>query len=156
LSRPSPKFNYAYECPPEIIAKAVADRNQVYTQHAYMRPLGVAMIIIGIDEELGPQVFKCDPAGYYVGYRACAAGSKDQEAVNILEKKMKKPDDAPHEELGETDTIQLAIGTLQTVLGAEFKPGDLEVAVVSQRKPKFTVLNDDEVESHLTAISEKD
>ena len=24
--------------------------------------------MIGIDEELGPQLFKVDPAGYYVGY----------------------------------------------------------------------------------------
>jgi 20S proteasome alpha/beta subunit len=29
-----------------------------------------AMIMIGIDEELKtPQLFKCDPAGYFVGYK---------------------------------------------------------------------------------------
>ena len=54
-------------------------------QHAYMRPLGVISIIIGIDEERGPQLFKVDPAGYYVGYKVggavgpscsrCSAGS---------------------------------------------------------------------------------
>jgi 20S proteasome alpha/beta subunit len=38
-------------------------------QHAYMRPLGVISILCGIDEELGPQLFKVDPAGYYVGYK---------------------------------------------------------------------------------------
>lgn len=38
-------------------------------QHAYMRPLAVMPIIIGIDEERGPQLFKVDPAGYYVGYK---------------------------------------------------------------------------------------
>ena len=42
-------------------------------QHAYMRPLGVISIIIGIDEERGPQLFKVDPAGYYVGYKVSAA-----------------------------------------------------------------------------------
>ena len=26
-------------------------------------------IIVGIDEERGPQLFKVDPAGYYVGYK---------------------------------------------------------------------------------------
>ena len=38
-------------------------------QHAYMRPLGVVPILIGIDEERGPQLFKVDPAGYFVGYK---------------------------------------------------------------------------------------
>ena len=38
-------------------------------QHAYMRPLGVVPILCGIDEERGPQLFKVDPAGYFVGYK---------------------------------------------------------------------------------------
>lgn len=48
------------------------------------------MILIGIDEEEGPQVYKLDPAGYYVGFHATAAGQKQQEAMNHLEKKWKK------------------------------------------------------------------
>jgi 20S proteasome subunit alpha 1 len=50
------------------------------------------MIIIGIDPELGPQCFKLDPAGYFVGFHATAAGQKQQEAMNHLEKKWKKLD----------------------------------------------------------------
>ena len=59
------------------------------------------MIIIGIDPEYGPQIFKLDPAGYFVGFHATAAGQKQQEAMNHLEKKWKKldngrgADDAP-------------------------------------------------------------
>ena len=40
-----------------------------------MRPLAVVPILAGIDEEQGPQLYKVDPAGYFVGYkvrRACA------------------------------------------------------------------------------------
>ena len=48
------------------------------------------MILIGIDSETGPQVFKLDPAGYFVGFHATAAGQKQQEAMNFLEKKWKK------------------------------------------------------------------
>ena len=35
------------------------------------------MIIIGIDvegETKIPQLFRCDPAGYYIGYKATSAG----------------------------------------------------------------------------------
>jgi 20S proteasome subunit alpha 1 len=48
------------------------------------------MMLIAVDEENGPQVFKVDPAGYFVGYKASCAGAKHQEALNILEKKFKK------------------------------------------------------------------
>jgi 20S proteasome subunit alpha 1 len=40
-----------------------------------MRPLGVCAILVAIDEERGPQLFKTDPAGYFVGYKATAAGA---------------------------------------------------------------------------------
>jgi 20S proteasome subunit alpha 1 len=51
-----------------------------------------AMILIGIDLEYGPQCFKLDPAGYFVGFHATSAGQKQQEAMNHLEKKWKKLD----------------------------------------------------------------
>lgn len=50
------------------------------------------MILIGSDPEFGPQCFKLDPAGYFVGFHATAAGQKQQEAMNHLEKKWKKLD----------------------------------------------------------------
>ena len=50
------------------------------------------MVLIGIDPEFGPQIFKLDPAGYFVGFHATAAGQKQQEAMNHLEKKWKKLD----------------------------------------------------------------
>lgn len=61
-----------------------------------------AIILIGYDDELGPQLFKCDPAGYYVGYRATAAGAKQQEALNHLEKKLKK-----NPQLDMNDTVEV-------------------------------------------------
>lgn len=46
--------------------------NCASVQAAYMRPLGVMPMLFGIDEERGPQLFKVDPAGYFVGYKVRA------------------------------------------------------------------------------------
>merc|ERR1712087_801637 len=102
------------------------------------------------DEEKGPALYQVDPAGFYLGYKACAAGVKDQEAVNQLEKIVKKKTALP-----EAETIQQAIGCLQSVMGMDFKATDIEVGIVSKSKPGFRRLPETEIDDHLTAITEK-
>ena len=145
------RFDYGYEIPVDVLANKMADDFQVYTQHAYMRPLATMCIIMGIDEERGASLYKCDPSGYYAGYKACAAGNKEVEAVNFLEKKIKR------ENAMDVDTAaRLAISTLQHVLGEDVKAKELEVAVVTSDKPEFRLLSESAIEDHLTAISERD
>jgi 20S proteasome subunit alpha 1 len=124
---------------------------QVYTQHAYMRPLGVTSILVAVDEERGPQLFKTDPSGYFVGYKAIAVGAKDTEANNHLEKKLKAGT-----ALTSAETIRAAIGALQSVLGEDFKASEVEVGLVTTGQTAFRVLSEQEVEEHLVAISERD
>jgi len=142
---------YSYDIPPNYLAQVMADKNQVYTQHAYCRPLGVSLTMIGIDEELGPQLFKVDPAGYFVGYKACASGAKEQDAVNFLEKQFKTAEDLDFDQ-----TVQMAIHALQSVLTADFKPAEVQVGVVTVADPSFRELSEDEIDAHLTAIAERD
>ncbi|KAK9231788.1 hypothetical protein WN943_022028 [Citrus x changshan-huyou] len=113
------RFKYGYEMPVDVLAKWIADKSQVYTQHAYMRPLGVVAMVLSIDEECGPRLFKCDPAGHFFGHKT-------------------------------------AISTLQSVLQEDFKASEIEVGVVSKENPEFRVLSIEEIDEHLTAISERD
>lgn len=145
------RFKYGYEIPVDYLAQALADKAQVHTQFARMRPLGVMTILVGMDEERGPQLYKVDPAGYYVGYKACAAGTKDTESATHLEKKLRNG--APS---GYDATVQEAINALQTVIAEDFKPTELQVGVVSKDNPKFKSLSVSEIEQALVAITERD
>ncbi|GFZ08142.1 20S proteasome subunit PAA2 [Actinidia rufa] len=113
------RFRYGYEMPVDVLARWIADKSQVYTQHAYMRPLGIVAMVLGIDDEFGPRLFKCDPAGHFFGHKT-------------------------------------AISALQSVLQEDFKASEIEVGVVCKENPAFRVLSTEEIDEHLTAISERD
>ncbi|XP_064969845.1 proteasome subunit alpha type-6 isoform X3 [Musa acuminata AAA Group] len=57
---------------------------------------------------------------------AASAGLKEQEAINLLEKKMKNDPAFSYEE-----TVQTAISALQSVLQKDFKATEIEVGVVT-------------------------
>lgn len=165
------RHKYGYEITPDALARRLANINQVYTQRAAMRPLGISMIIIGVDPEFGPQCFRLDPAGYFVGFHAASAGQKQQEAMNHLEKKWKKldsgrgADDAVKagKTLGRAEVIEIAIEAISTVHATDFKPGEVEIGIVSdsedenvKTRGKWRVMDEAEIEEHLLAYAEKD
>lgn len=145
------KRKYGCEIPVDYLAKLVADKAQVATQQAGMRPFAITAMLLGVDETWGPQLYKVDPAGFYVGYKAACAGAKEQEATNFLEKKIKNNPQYNYDEC-----VRMAITAIQTVLSEDFKAHEIEVAVVTAASNKFRVLSNEEVEDHLTAISERD
>jgi len=176
------RFNMGYEIPVHYLAKRVADRSQVCTQYPGRRPLGVCSVFIAIDDEKGPQVFKCDPAGAFGGFRACAAGEKEQEATTALEKKLLVQaaatgaaaalDEEEEDTSGVVGTeqnvkilsrdaaVKLAISTLQNVSSSDLKSTDIEVGIVDAtpevHDKRFRVMSQAEVERYLDEISQSD
>jgi len=165
------RYKFGYEITPDALARRLANINQVYTQRAAMRPLGIAMTVIGIDPEFGPQIFKLDPAGYFVGFHATSAGQKQQEAMNHLEKKWKKLDngkggDDPAKAgktLDRDQVIELAIEAMSTVHATDYKAGEIEIGIVSSSEDEdedvrgqWRVMGEDEIDEHLMAYSERD
>lgn len=128
------RFNNGYPMPVHVLASRIADICQVYTQEASSRALAAIMLLIGVDDEKGAQVFKVDPAGHFLPYKATAAGKSEPEAMNFLEKRVE--DLAGLDEKG---TIEMAIQTMQYVLSTDFKSSEIEVGVVSAGS-KFRVL----------------
>jgi 20S proteasome subunit alpha 1 len=147
------KYKYGYEMPVESLAKRMANISQLYTQRAYMRPLGVALTFcqFDVDEAKGPQIFKCDPAGYYTGVKAVATGPKQQEATTYLEKKFKKTDFVKGDW---KKTVEFAISALGSVLGTEFRKNDIEIGVATA--DGFKILSPEEIDERLVSIAEQD
>jgi len=111
--------------------------------------MACVMLLVGCDEEKGSQVFKVDPAGHFLPYKAVATGKSEAEAMNYLEKKVESLGD-----LDEDGTIEMGITTMQYVLSTDFKSSEIEVGVV-KAGGKFRKLTEAEVETRLTAISER-
>ena len=145
------QFKYGYPMPVHMLAKRIADIAQVNTQSASMRPLATVCLLVGVDDEKGPQVFKVDCAGHYLPFFAAASGSKEQEAVIFLEKKL-----AEMKGFDGDDTVRTAIMCLGSVLGSDFRGNEIEVAIVEGKAGKFRKLKEEEIESHLNAIADAD
>eukprot|EP01067_Filipodium_phascolosomae_P000903 Filipodium_phascolosomae@DN1636_c0_g1_i1.p1 len=145
------EYEYGYPIPVHYLTVKVANIAQVHTQHAHMRLHAFTGLFISVDDEKGPAVYKIDPAGHVFGCKAGAAGAKEAEATNGLEKMVKKCPSGQQKEV-----VQLAIECLQLVLSADLKCSDVEVAIVTKADNNFRLLLEEEVEEHLNAIAEKD
>ncbi|CCH44481.1 putative proteasome subunit alpha type 6 [Wickerhamomyces ciferrii] len=147
------EFNYknGYQIPVDALSKRMANLSQIYTQRAYMRPLGVSLTFISVDDEFGPLLYKTDPAGYYVGSKANAVGPKQQELTTALEKKYKKKEYLSGDW---KEIVEAGIITFSNTLNTEFRKNDIEIGVAI--KDKFFTLTPEEIDERLVSIAEQD
>jgi 20S proteasome subunit alpha 1 len=155
------KFQYDYgliPTPLSLQAERMADLAQVNTQTASMRPLAVLAIYVGMDHDDPqlPLIYKVDCAGHFLPFSATAAGPKEQEAMNYLEKRI---DEFATASLAQT--VRTAIACLGHVLGSDFRSKEIEIAQIDgaatadpATKGKFHVLTEDEIEVHLNAMAD--
>lgn len=130
-----------YDSPVDVITivKDICDLKQVCTQSGGLRPFGISLLIIGVDNGI-PKLFVTEPSGIYFQYNATAIGESSDEIIDILNKEYKKI-------LTVNQGISLAIKALKKVLGINFKLDRIEAAFIKAEDSKFTKLTKEELKS---------
>ncbi|MFB5611299.1 MAG: archaeal proteasome endopeptidase complex subunit alpha [Nitrosopumilaceae archaeon] len=144
----SNKLIYAEPVDVETVAKHLADQCQQFTQYAGVRPMGVALILGGIDNDNNSQLFLTDPSGTYISYDAVAIGSGSDQVTEFLEKNYKS-------ELSLEDASVLAAASIY--LGSEDKDGTqhIRMAQIKSDAKQFEIISEKQVTEFAKLAKEK-
>jgi len=136
----------------ENLAFQVSEKNQINTQQAFMRPLGIKTMICGIEFEMGPQLYKCDPSGQYFSKWLCAVGKKENLIEYYVEKfKNFKPGSWNYKQL-----IIIALLIFMRIEGRENTADDLNVIICKKNNYDFKKLNFSSIDTFLCLIKSLD
>jgi len=128
-----------YDEPVEVqtVAKHLADQCQQYTQYAGARPLGVSLIIGGVDSS-GSSLYLTDPSGAYIMYNAVAIGANSDTATEFLEKNY-SPD------LTLDDAKILATAVIN--VGSDYKDSaeNIKMSQISLKNKLFEFVTEEEI-----------
>jgi proteasome alpha subunit len=111
--------NMTYDEPIDVrqLSTRLADYTHMFTQQAGLRPLGIGLLIGGIDpHDKSPRVFFLNPGGGLAETRAKAIGDGDAKAMKFLKD---KHNETPIDDLVLDDLVQLARDTINYVADEE-------------------------------------
>ena len=128
----------------EVVTKRICDIQQMYTQHAGVRPFGVSIIFGGVDKNAS-HVFGTHPSGTYRGYKATALGAGRETVLAILK-------DEYRETLNLEENTKLTVKCLVKALEARQLPPRIKIAVIPTATKQLQMLTDEKVESYIREL----
>jgi proteasome alpha subunit len=140
----SNKLTYDEPIDVEVVTKRICDIQQMYTQHAGVRPFGVSLIFGGVDKS-GSHVFGTHPSGTYRGYKATALGAGRETVLAILK-------DEYREDLSLEDNTKLTVKCLIKALEARQLPPRIKIAVIPTATKQLQMLTDEKLESYIKEL----
>jgi len=138
------RYRFLYDELPtvEYVAKMISDVKQAYTQHAGVRPFGVALIFAGVDD-FGPQVFMTEPSGQYMSYLVATIGQNQSQLSEFIEGKYSY-------DMSLDEAIVLAIKAFLSIKEeSEVSPENYEIGVVTVEERRVRKLTVEEVKEYL-------
>jgi len=143
----SSKMVYDESVSVETVAKHIADQCQQYTQYAGARPIGVALIIGGVDEN-GTSLFLTDPSGTYIPYNAVAIGA-DSDRVTEFLKKHYKP------EMTLEESKMLAISSINMISSDVKGSEHIKISQIKSDTKQFEIVDKNQITKLLQSATEK-
>ena len=143
----SSKLVYDESVSIETVTKHIADQCQQYTQYAGARPIGVALIIGGIDEN-GNSLFLTDPSGTYIPYNAVAIGA-DSDRVTEFLKKHYKP------EMTLEESKMLAISSINMISSDVKGSEHIKISQIKSDTKQFEIVDKNQITKLLQSAAEK-
>jgi proteasome alpha subunit len=140
----SNKLTYDEPVDVEVVTRKICDIQQMYTQHAGVRPFGVSLIFGGVDKT-GAHVFGTHPSGTYRGYKATALGAGRETVLAILK-------DEYRENLSLEENTKLTVICLVKALEARQLPPRIKIAVIPTATKKLQMLTDEKIESYIKEL----
>ncbi len=140
----SNKLTYDEPIDVEVVTKRICDIQQMYTQHAGVRPFGVSIIFSGVDKT-GNHVFGTHPSGTYRGYKATALGAGRETVLAVLK-------DEYRENLSLEETIKLTVKCLLKALEARQLPPRIKIAIIPSETKQLQMLTDEKSESYIKEL----
>ena len=143
----SSKIVYDESVSVETVTKHIADQCQQYTQYAGARPIGVALIIGGIDEN-GNSLFLTDPSGTYIPYNAVAIGA-DSDRVTEFLKKHYKP------EMTLEESKMLAIASVNMLSSNAKDSEHIKISQIKSDTKHYEIVDTNQITKLLQSATEK-
>ena len=143
----SSKIVYDESVSVETVTKHIADQCQQYTQYAGARPIGVALIIGGIDEN-GNSLFLTDPSGAYVPYHAVAIGAYSDKVTEFLIKEYKP-------EMTLEESKMLAIASVNMVSNNADGSEHIKISQIESDTKRFEIVDKNQITKLLQSATEK-
>jgi len=140
----SNKLTYDEPIDTEVVTKRICDIQQMYTQHAGVRPFGVSIIFSGVDKT-GTRVFGTHPSGTYRGYKATALGAGREIVLAILKDEYRK-------EMNLEENTKLTVKCLVKALEARQLPPRIKIVVIPLATKKMEMLTDETVEGYIKEL----
>ena len=140
----SNKLTYDEPIDVEVVTKRICDIQQMYTQHAGVRPFGVSIIFGGVDKT-GSHVFGTHPSGTYRGYKATALGAGRETVLAVLK-------DEYRENLSLEENTKLTVKCLIKALEARQLPPRIKIAVIPTETKQLQMLADEKIESYIKEL----